>query len=189
MSLFSLFVILSQLKAFATNRVLGNAYLVTGSLGIMLLLLALSFDWYWDELSESSLSGLLAGVELLVAAILTAAAGVLLYLLIRTEGTKDLNAKSFAFLLFILLFFTGLYSPKTSQLLVNMIILGFAVNTIRSGARRNHLGILNYGLLIITSLILCRFFDTDFSFVIRGLLFIAVGVGFFAVNFYMIQQR
>ena len=76
MSLFSLFVILSQLKAFATNRVLSNAYLVIGSLGIMSLLLALSFDWYWDELSETSLNRFLSGIELPVAAILTVAAGI-----------------------------------------------------------------------------------------------------------------
>lgn len=76
-----------------------------------------------------------------------------------------------------------------SQLLINLLILTLAVHTIRDGAQRNHLGILNYGLLIITALILCRFFDTDFSFVVRGLLFISVGVGFFATNYYMIQKR
>jgi hypothetical protein len=44
-------------------------------------------------------------------------------------------------------------------------------------------------LLIITALIACRFFDTDFSFVVRGLVFIGVGVGFFATNYYMIKKR
>ena len=33
----------------------------------------------------------------------------------------------------------------------------------------------NYGLIIITALVICRFFDTDLSFVLRGLLFISVG--------------
>jgi len=189
MSLFSAFVTQSKLKAFATNRVLSNAYLVVGSLGIMSLLLALSFDWYWNELSESSLEGFTSGIEFTVATIITCGSGLLLARLFRTEPPEDVNTKSFAFILFIILFFIGISSPRISQLLVNLIILVFAVNTIRSGAKQNHLGILNYGLLIITALVLCRFFDTDLSFVIRGLLFIAVGAGFFAANFYLIQQR
>lgn len=189
MSLFSAFVILSQLKAFATNRVLSNAYLVVGSIGIMSLLLALSFDWYWNELSGNSLQGFTTGVEFSVATILTLVSGLLLVRLFRTEPPEDVNTKSFAFILFIVLFFIGMSSPRVSQLLVNLIVLVFAVSTIRSGAKQNHLGILNYGLLIITALILCRFFDTDLSFVIRGLLFIAVGAGFFAANFYLIRQR
>jgi len=189
MSLFSCFVILSEFKAFTTNRVLTNAYLVVGSLGIITLLLMLSFDWYWIELGGTSLPDLVSGVELPVAAALTIAGGILLLIFIQTNNVRDINAKAFAFLLFIVIFFIGLQSPLASQLLINLVILGFAVNTIRNGARQNHLGILNYGLLIITSLILCRFFDTDFSFVVRGLLFIAVGAGFFAANFYMIQQR
>ncbi len=189
LSLFSAFVILSELKAFATNRVLSNAYLVVGSLGIMVLLLTLSFDWYWNELSGTSFEGVASGVEFPVAASLSCVAGVLLFIHLRTTHFTDVNSKSFAFILFIVLFFIGLSSPTAAQLLVNVIILVFAVSTIRSGAKQNHLGILNYGLLIITALILCRFFDTDLSFVIRGLLFIAVGAGFFAANFYMIQQR
>ena len=43
--------------------------------------------------------------------------------------------------------------------------------------------------IILTALIVCRFFDTDFSFVVRGLLFIAVGAGFFVANIYMIRKR
>jgi hypothetical protein len=38
-------------------------------------------------------------------------------------------------------------------------------------------------------LIGCRFFDTDMSFVIRGLLFVGIGVGFFVMNIYMIRKR
>jgi len=52
-----------------------------------------------------------------------------------------------------------------------------------------HFGILNYGLVIITALIFCRFFDTNMSFVIRGLLFVLVGVGFFAANYVMFKKQ
>jgi uncharacterized membrane protein len=188
MSLFSAFVIMSQLTVFETNRVLTNAYLIIGSLGIILLLLSLSFDWYWNDLGES-LTGIFTQPEFIVSAILTLVAAGLLFLLLKTKMWKEVNSKSYAFMLFIILFFIGLSLPVLSQLLTNVLILILAVHTIRHGALRNHLGILNYGLLIITALIGCRFFDSDFSFVVRGLLFIGVGIGFFVANYYMIQKR
>jgi len=189
MCLFSGYVILSEMKAFDTGRVISNAYLVVGSLGVIISLLILSFDFYWDELSDSSSENILGGIELIVAIIGTLGAGLLLFLHLRNTSPSEINSKSYAFIIFIALFFVGINAPTAAQLLINLLILLFAVHTIRRGAHRNHLGILNYGLLIITALVLCRFFDTDFSFVVRGLLFISVGIGFFAANFYMIQKR
>jgi hypothetical protein len=61
--------------------------------------------------------------------------------------------------------------------------------TIREGIRYDHLVILNYGLITVTALITCRFFDTDLNFVFRGLLFIFIGAGFFAANYFMLQKR
>jgi hypothetical protein len=39
------------------------------------------------------------------------------------------------------------------------------------------------------ALILCRFFDTDMSFVIRGILFLIVGLGFFLANYWTLKQK
>ncbi|MFT5306512.1 MAG: hypothetical protein ACI89M_002038, partial [Chitinophagales bacterium] len=39
------------------------------------------------------------------------------------------------------------------------------------------------------ALVACRFFDSNLSFVFRGLLFILVGLGFFFVNYWMINRR
>jgi hypothetical protein len=189
MCLFSAFVILSEMPAFDTGRVISNAFLVIGSLGVIVSLLILSFDFYWDELDDSSLEHFTEGIEFVVGAVTTLIAGALLVLGLRSKSISEINSKSFAFIVFIVLFFIGLRAPTIAQLLTNLVILLLAIHTIRNGAQRNHLGILNYGLLIITALILCRFFDTDFSFVVRGLLFISVGIGFFAANYYMIKKR
>ncbi len=199
MSLFSGFVILGEMERFSTNRILTNAFLVVGSLGVMSLLLALSFEFYWDEVVDFmsddrngrfwEQQNVFLEAEMIASVVTTLLTGLLLIIQLRSTRIIDVNSKSFAFILFILLFFVGITAPKISQILVNLIILFFAVHTIRSGAQKNHLGILNYGILIITTLIICRFFDTDLSFVIRGLMFIAVGAGFFAANYYMIRKR
>ena len=61
--------------------------------------------------------------------------------------------------------------------------------TVRNSAKADHLGELNYGLMIIAALVICRFFDTDLSFVTRGVLFILVGAGFFFANYRMLKKR
>jgi hypothetical protein len=60
---------------------------------------------------------------------------------------------------------------------------------IRIGINKNSYGILNYGLLLITVLIICRFFDTNLDFVFRGILFIAVGAGFFFTNYLLLKKQ
>jgi uncharacterized membrane protein len=189
MCLFSTFVILSELPKFDTGRVISNAYLVIGSLGVIVSLLILSFDFYWNGLGDSSTEHFTDGAEFIVGLVTTAIAGTLLVVGLRRKSLTEINSKSYAFIVFIILFFTGMTAPTVAQLLTNVVILVFAVHTIRYGAQRDHLGILNYGLLIITALILCRFFDTDFSFVVRGVLFICVGIGFFTANYYMVKKR
>ena len=69
------------------------------------------------------------------------------------------------------------------------MLLALGVVKIKEGADNDHLGTLNYGLLILTILVLCRFFDTELSFVLRGLMFLIVGVGFFAANYKFLAKR
>lgn len=189
MCMFSTFIIISQLSLIETDRVLTNAYLVVGSLGVIGLLLAASFDFYWDELWMLQGSDLYRAPEFLLSVVLTIIASLLLLFAVREKGIPQINPKGAAYILFILLALTGIYAPGIAQLLTNIIILLFAVVTIRSGAIQNHLGVLNYGLMILTALVICRFFDTDLSFVIRGILFIGVGAGFFLANYYTLKKR
>ena len=92
------------------------------------------------------------------------------------------------FLLFIIIFIIGIYTP-ISMVLVNLLVLAIGILTLRDGAKQNHLGVLNLGLLIVTALVACRFFDTDLSFVIRGNMILSVGVGFFVANYWMLKKR
>lgn len=188
MSMFSAFVMAGESTLLQTSRILSNAYLVVGSLGVVSILLMASFVdfWHWESTPKGTHYSAW-GVAFIAGT--TLAATVALITQARVKGLTALNKKSFAFLLFIAIYLIGVEAPQTGALIVNLSILVLAVYTIRSGAHQNHLGILNYGLLIIAALVLCRFFDTDLSFVVRGLLFIAVGAGFFAANYYMIKQR
>jgi hypothetical protein len=87
------------------------------------------------------------------------------------------------------LYVFGLNIPIVGTIAVNLIVLALGVTTIKIGADTFHFGVLNYGLLIITALVTCRFFDTNMSFEIRGLLFVAVGLGFFLTNYIMLKKQ
>lgn len=71
----------------------------------------------------------------------------------------------------------------------NLAILLIGIKTILRGIKQNHLGVVNFGLIIISTLILTRFFDTNISFLLRGLIFIGIGIGFFVTNYQLLKKR
>jgi uncharacterized membrane protein len=72
--------------------------------------------------------------------------------------------------------------------LMNLYMLGLGVALIALGVRDRRLGVVNLGLLVVATLVIARFFDADMSFVVRGLAFIAVGVGFLVTNVLLIKR-
>ncbi len=189
MFLFGAFVLLGQLPLFNNRGLFSNAYLITGSFGSIVLLLMLSFDWYWEELGRKAFSDWIGSPELFLCIGLLVISAVLYGVLVKQVSIRSLLSKSYVIPPFIVLFVMGVYNPYSAQVLVNIFILILAIYTIREGAQADHLGRMNYGLMILSLLIICRFFDTDLSFVVRGLLFVMVGLGFFAMNYRMIKKR
>ena len=65
------------------------------------------------------------------------------------------------------------------------------INTgiVKIGSDSMLFSVLNFGLLIIITVIICRFFDTNMSFVLRGILFVLVGIGFFIANYLMLKRQ
>ena len=190
---FSLFGVLYQIgesKLLNHQKARNNGFRIIASLGTVVLLLVLSFDWFWAELRDEhySLTQLFTLAEFYASALLSIMAIVLLILQQKGKSLKHLHPMSLVFLLFIVTYLIGLYVPVANWL-INLVVFAIGIWMIRAGAKQDHLGILNYGLLIITALVTCRFFDTDLSFVLRGLLFISVGAGFFAANYQMLKKR
>ena len=189
-SLFGLLYLIGVKTFFARQKLKNNGYKVLGATGTIVLLLTLSFDWFWEDLRRKDLSfdEIVATPEFLASTIISLLVLVLLYLHQRNRSLNHIKPIAPMFILFIIAFLLGLSSP-VAVVLINIYVFAIGVLTIWNGARQDHLGILNYGLLIITALVICRFFDTDLSFVLRGILFISVGVGFFAANYGMLKKR
>ena len=191
MSLFGMFYLIGSSDYFQNVRRRINGYLVLGTLGTMQILLMASFDWFWEEIQKPfhSESNVFFSSEFLLTFIISTIAIILFIIQTKKNGLEDFHPTKIFFLVFILLYLLGQSTSFLPIILVNLVILANGIYTIRSGIKHDHLGILNYGLLTITALIVCRFFDSNMSFVIRGLLFIAVGVGFFLANYLMLKKR
>ena len=189
-SLFGLFYLIGNSTFFQQQKLRNNGYKILGSLGTIVLLLVLSFDGFWQDLRNRDFNSgeLITSPEFFASAVISLFGFVILYFQQKNKPSKEIEPIALVSILFIITFIIGLASP-VSVVLINLFVFAIGLLTIVDGAKKDHLGILNYGLLIIMILAVCRFFDTDLSFIIRGLLFVTVGIGFFATNYWMIKKR
>jgi hypothetical protein len=191
MALFSVFYLIGSLKQIEEFNPKVNSYRFIGSVGSVVILLTLSFNWFWLELLKDKLEmlELLSSQEFILSVFL-----ILINLVLYRSHIKDKERYKFhpLFLLSFVFLFTFLVAYSNgfiAQVLINILVLTLGLYYVISGARSGLLGQMNFGLLIITALIICRFFDSNITFIIRGLLFIAIGVGFFMLNYRLLKKR
>lgn len=163
------------------------SYKIIGNLGTNIILIALSFKWYWEDLRRFHFEAIAPEtICIILLAIITL---YLLYQKYKSNKFEVFHFKDVVFTLFPFLIFIGFNLPYLSVLIVNLLILAIGISYIYQGYKTDHLGILNLGLITITALIFSRFFDSELSFLSRGVLFIAVGIGFFFTNYQMLKKR
>jgi uncharacterized membrane protein len=78
---------------------------------------------------------------------------------------------------------------RGASILFNAYALVLGIELLARGIRVGSIARTNFGLLIIAALALARFFDSDLSFVTRGVGFIAVGAGFLIANIIFFRKR
>ncbi|MFK7808345.1 MAG: DUF2157 domain-containing protein [Saprospiraceae bacterium] len=66
--------------------------------------------------------------------------------------------------------------------LANVYLFGFGIYYIKYGIENFRISLVNLGMFFISALIVARFFDTDWGFVVKGLVFIFLGIGFLWIN-------
>jgi Predicted membrane protein (DUF2157) len=80
-------------------------------------------------------------------------------------------------------------NPLLPALLVNGFMLGLGVFTLLRGIRAGRIFEANLGMLVVAILATARFFDNDFEFVLKGIAFIAIGLGFLVTNLVVFKRR
>lgn len=76
-----------------------------------------------------------------------------------------------------------------AAIIINAYLLWLSISIIASGVRQDRLGIVNLGMLLIAALVAARFFDMELSFVVRGIAFVLVGLGFLAANVVLLRRK
>lgn len=186
MSLFTIFYFIGKTSFFDKQKLKNNSFLIIGKLGILYLLLLYSFRSFWNKpFYKTVYSETLLSIEFITAFVLTLIATFFFYKRNSPTNFKEISLLELVFLMNIF----PLISGYEFSIVANSIVLLIGIFEVKRGIKLNHLGILNFGLLLITILITCRFFDTDLSFVIRGILFITIGLGFFLANYFILKKR
>ena len=191
LSLFAIFLLIEGIPLFQKSKDRNLIFEIAGFSGSMIILFILSFSRFWNHLaiSHHAVDQLLFSREMIPVLLTTLIALVLLYKKIRTQALSRIRPIGLVFLIYILIYVAFGSMPSLAIIFINTLILFLGVSTIIIGLQLNHIGVLNLGLLIITVLIICRFFDTELSFMLRGFLFIGVGIGFFLMNYRMLKSR
>ena len=74
-------------------------------------------------------------------------------------------------------------------LLLDAYALALGVELIARGLRAESITRANFGLLVIATLAVARFFDSDLTFVVRAIGFIVIGLGFLGTNLLLFRRR
>ena len=189
--LFAIFYFIGKRPFFKNRPLLNDGYLIFGYGGTVISLLVMSFNATWKDLSKDiyQFSNLIATHEFIGCILLLVMAAFLLDKQNLSKKWADWRMMDITFLLFLILFLLGFQAATLSVILVNLLVLLLGLILLREGAKKTHLGVINLGMLIIALLAVCRSFDSDLTFVVKGVLFVLVGIGFFAANWLMIKKR
>ncbi|MCH2195135.1 DUF2157 domain-containing protein [Kordia sp.] len=184
--LFGVFYNIGQLPYFKDKSLLQNSYSFFGSLGTVIILLIMSFKDPWRFNINHNL---IFFSEFISIAILFISACILLYLNNKQQKLRGSHLFQYTFLIFGAIFLIGQTNPMLAPIFVNILLLILGLVTIKIGTDKLHFGLLNYGLLIIAAVITFRFYDTDISFALRGIIFLLLGIGFFVANYIMFKKQ
>ncbi len=178
--------ILYQHESFPRVRILS----ILGHIGFYITLFICTFKEFWYYFYLSEVGWQYEGIIIVfwLAALLTAIWPVL--------RKCDFDKKDILYLLaaaIVIVFrWTGLLDTDASviiTILFNIIFIILSLMMVREGIVGSNMGHMNIGLLLLTALIIARFFDSEFSFLVKGIVFILCGTIFLLTNLYLIKRR
>lgn len=169
-----------------------------GSGGVVVLAYLLTFEWPWHEIGwhyyhdDPAFHPLAAGFDYALAIVLPVLSGLLLATAVRRN-----EARRIPFGLFPVVAAVGYIAVGSGldelawmpELLFNAYLFVIGLITLVSGVRARRLGMVNAGMLILMVLILTRFFDSDYSLMAKGVVFILLGAAFMTVNMLHLRRR
>ncbi|MGB1581008.1 MAG: DUF2157 domain-containing protein [Nevskiales bacterium] len=172
--------------------VLRSPFQIIGAGGVIALSMLLTFDGPWQRVGGDYLRSSWQYREfagLFDYVVLAAVLFWWLSLIRRVLRRRDVLQFVYAGLPLLVV---GLYGVAAWQgpvwailAAMNVYLLLLGLMTLREGMQGQHPVALNVGLLVLCSLLMLRFFDSQLSFTVRGIAFVLIGAGFLAANGYL----
>lgn len=179
------------LAVLAQPRRWERPFRIVGGLGFLGTAFVLSFGDAWGSISRGDVEA--GGVELvlegIVLAVVLLASGWLLASAARRRGREAIALVAGPAALWLALLLSRLAGEDAAAVVVNVYLLALGVALLAQGMRDESLRRANLGTAVLGLLILLRFFDTDWGFLVRGSAFIAVGLAFLFVNLRLLRRR
>lgn len=161
-----------------------------GVMGATVIALMLSFEWSWREASNFSHDEHIPGRT---AAWIASCAWTLFAVLLWVQSLVRRDVASAVVGALPVLIVAFMASPNggagVAHAAFNAYVLAAGITLLVAGIRAQKLGTVNGAMAIISALVLCRFFDTEMNFILRGVVFILLGVGFIVTNFLLLRRK
>lgn len=168
-----------------------------GACGTVVLAYLLTFEWPWREIgwhyyrNEPAFHPLAAGFDYALAITLPVLAGLLLATAVRRGAARRIPfgllplVAAVGYIVVGTGFDAAVWVPV---LLFNVYLFSVGIFTSAQGVREQRLGTINAGMLILMTIILTRFFDSDYSLLAKGIVFILLGAAFMTVNMVLMRH-
>ena len=186
-SLYSVFYFLGRLEV---NKITTNwqrPLRLIGAIGLFILAFQFTFRYIWQHLDDYSygmnrnISGINALPDYIITLAIIAAAVLLFYDQVKRKNIT-ISLLGAVPLLAIIAYLVRGQSAILPLMIFNVYLFVLSLSRIIAGFRSNNFAVINTGMLMLAILIIARFFDSDVSFIIKGLVFIIVGAGFLVTN-------
>ena len=168
-----------------------------GAAGVLVLSFMLTFEWPWHEIGWHYWAGdhcreLSWRVipDAVLGSVIPLGALVLLVMTVRRKTPLGLLFGCVPILAavgYCISCLTDTYAPSAGLFDLYVLVVGLWL--LVTGLRIAKQGQMNIGLLALASLVLARFFDSDLSFLLRGLVFIVLGIAFLGANVVMLRRK
>jgi uncharacterized membrane protein len=188
--LFALMITLGAANRRGEEGLWRRPFEVVGIVGSIILWLLLSFDEVWRNIgwdhiySSEKFHELVWWVDVLVAVGLPLAAiAAMAFLLDRKRDRLALVwGLSVPVIAVVWPLVAATDSSWIGMVAFTLLLFIVGIVTIAVGVRRQSLGTVNLGMVVVALLVVVRFFDSEFGFIFKGFAFILVGLGFLVAN-------
>jgi hypothetical protein len=171
-------------------------FTVLGCIGMIILAYILAYHEVWQEITfsagsdTSALLAMTTSHDFLLGILLMLSVLALLTATIQMKRLHRVELGIFPLLVFIC-FWLNAAGEKAilCAILCNIYLFAYSIYRIVTGIREDSLFAVNTGMLLLSLLIIARFFDVDIGFLAKGIVFIMVGIGFLATNSILVKRR